>query len=112
MYMRFTWPCCAEGYLTDWVGCILQVDDSAPELTQEAVDILHALDFRVASDPVLFTKVVRVLGLSLGRHLGPMAPPESTPQIAEVTSRSLLADEHAPYGQVCHPFWLASRIDH
>ncbi|KAK9861183.1 hypothetical protein WJX84_006826 [Apatococcus fuscideae] len=61
-----------------------QVDDSAPELTQEAVDILHALDFRVASDPVLFTKVVRVLGLSLGRHLGPMAPPESTPQIAEL----------------------------
>ena len=77
----------------------LQADMPAPDFTPETIDILHILGFRVASDPVLLTKLIRIIGYAMGRHLGATAPPEAGDRIEQVAFA--LPAELDSNGQVC-----------
>ena len=71
-------------------GSCVQADAPAPVLSEESMDILHVLGYRVASDPVLFTKVVRIVGYAFGRHTGPGAPSEASTRIEQVAAEPFL----------------------
>ncbi|KAK9825718.1 hypothetical protein WJX74_000949 [Apatococcus lobatus] len=71
-----------------------QVDGTAPDISDETMDILHALGFRVASDPLLFQKVVKMVSFAVGRHVQPSGPSDSTSRITQL--QNLLLDVVLP----------------
>ncbi len=79
----------------------MQEGTPSPDLAAETMDILHILGFRVASDPVLFTKIIRIVGYALGRHLGTAAPPEASDRVHQVAFGPPLPAQLGNTGQVC-----------
>lgn len=79
----------------------MQADGTAPDISGETMDILHALGFRVGCDAVLFTKVVRMIGFALARHVKPTAPSKPSSHIVQVAAMPTLPAQLISGGQVC-----------
>ena len=79
-----------------------QADGTAPAISDETIDILHALGFYIASDPVLFQRVVRLVSFALGRHVKPSAPSsEDTSRITQVAAGPALPAQLGSLSKVC-----------